>query len=87
MRMGKDFRRLDAHYAARDIEARILEAVRAAGLNPEQRLSPEDLGALDHFHTGGLRALRELALSRPFAGSGTLALPFKKVGADNLLSG
>jgi SAM-dependent methyltransferase len=51
---------LDAHYAARDIEARILAAVRAAGLNPEQRLSPEDLGALDHFHTGGLRASREL---------------------------
>jgi len=51
---------LEAHYAARDIEARILAAVRAAGLNPEQRLSPEDLGALDHFHTGGLRASREL---------------------------
>ena len=51
---------LEAHYSARDIEARILEAVRAAGLNPEQRLSPEDLGALDHFHTGGLRASREL---------------------------
>ena len=51
---------LDAHYSARDIEARILAAVRAAGLNPEQRLSPEELGALDHFHTGGLRASREL---------------------------
>jgi SAM-dependent methyltransferase len=51
---------LDAHYSARDIETRILEAVRAAGLNPEQRLSPEELGALDHFHTGGLRASREL---------------------------
>jgi len=35
-------------------------AIRAAGLNPEQRLSPEELGALDHFHTGGLRASREL---------------------------
>jgi SAM-dependent methyltransferase len=51
---------LDAHYSARDIEARILAAVRAAGLNPEQRLSPEELGPLDHFHTGGLRASREL---------------------------
>ena len=51
---------LEAHYSARDIEARILAAVRAAGLNPEQRLSPEELGALDHFHTGGLRASREL---------------------------
>ena len=51
---------LKAHYSARDIEARILAALRAAGLNPEQRLSPEALGALDHFHTGGLRASREL---------------------------
>jgi sarcosine/dimethylglycine N-methyltransferase len=51
---------LEAHYSARDIEARILAAVRAAGLNPERRLSPEELGALDHFHTGGLHASREL---------------------------
>jgi len=58
---------LDAHYSARDIEARILAALRAAGLNPEQRLSPKELGALDHFHTGGLRAslvLQELARIR-----------------------
>lgn len=51
---------LEAHYSARDIEGRILAAIRAAGLEPEQRLSPEELGALDHFHTGGLRASREL---------------------------
>ncbi len=51
---------LQAHYAARDIEARILAALRTAGLDPGQRLSPEDLAALDHFHTGGLRASREL---------------------------
>lgn len=51
---------LEKHYSACDIEARILAAVRAAGLIPEQHLSPEALGALDHFHTGGLRASREL---------------------------
>jgi len=51
---------LEAHYSARDIEARIVAAIRAAGLNPEQRLSPAELGALDHFHTGGFRASREL---------------------------
>jgi SAM-dependent methyltransferase len=51
---------LEAHYSARDIEARILAALRAAGLNPDERLSPEELAALDHFHTGGLRASREL---------------------------
>ena len=51
---------LEAHYSARDIEARILAAIRAAGLNPEERVSAEALAALDHFHTGGLRASREL---------------------------
>ena len=51
---------VEAHYSVRDIESRILAAIRAAGLNPEQRLAPEDLGALDHFHTGGLHASREL---------------------------
>ena len=51
---------LEAHYSARDIDARILAALRAVGLNPDKRLSPEELGALDHFHTGGLRASLEL---------------------------
>ena len=51
---------LQAHYSASDIEARILAAIRSAGLDPEQGLTPEELGALDHFHTGGLRASREL---------------------------
>jgi ubiquinone/menaquinone biosynthesis C-methylase UbiE len=51
---------LETHYSARDIETRILAAIRAAGLDPDQRLSPEALGALDHFHTGGLRASLEL---------------------------
>lgn len=58
---------LEAHYSANDIEARILAALRAAGLNPEQRLSPVELGALDHFHTGGFRAslvLKDLAQIR-----------------------
>ena len=51
---------LETHYSVRDIETRILSALRAAGLNPEQPLEPEKLAALDHFHTGGLRASREL---------------------------
>jgi ubiquinone/menaquinone biosynthesis C-methylase UbiE len=51
---------VEAHYSTQDIEARILAAIRAAGLNPDQRLSPEELGALDHFHTGGMSASREL---------------------------
>ncbi len=51
---------LHDHYSAADIEARILAGLRAAGLDPDRRLSPEALGALDHFHTGGMRASREL---------------------------
>lgn len=51
---------LESHYSARDIEARILAGIRAAGLDPERRLTPEALAPLDHFHTGGLRASREL---------------------------
>ncbi|MBK7902132.1 MAG: methyltransferase domain-containing protein [Proteobacteria bacterium] len=58
---------LEAHYSANDIEARILAAIRAAGLDPGQRLSPVELAALDHFHTGGFRAslvLKDLAKIR-----------------------
>ena len=51
---------LEAHYSASGIEARIMAALRAEGLNPERRLSPAELGALDHFHTGGVAASREL---------------------------
>ena len=51
---------LESHYSARDIESRILAALRMAGLDPEQGITPEQLGALDHFHTGGFKASREL---------------------------
>jgi len=55
---------INTHYSVEDIESRILDALRTAGLNPDQRLSPEELCALDHFHTGGYPAsliLQELA--------------------------
>ena len=55
---------VNTHYSVSDIETRILAALREAGLDPEQKLSPVDLGALDHFHTGGFPAsliLQELA--------------------------
>jgi sarcosine/dimethylglycine N-methyltransferase len=57
-----------SHYSVSDIESRILAALREAGLDLEQRLSPVDLGALDHFHTGGFPAsliLQELAQISP----------------------
>ena len=78
---------LEAHYAARDIEARILAAIRAAGLNPDERLSPEALGALDHFHTGGLRASRELLeLARIRAEDRVLDIGAGLAGPARLLS-
>jgi SAM-dependent methyltransferase len=55
---------IKTHYSVSEIESRILAALREAGLDPEQHLSPVDLGALDHFHTGGFPAsivLQELA--------------------------
>lgn len=48
---------IDTHYSAQDIEGRNLDALRSAGLNPDQQLSPVELAALDHFHTGGLPTL------------------------------
>ena len=51
---------LEEHYSAQGIEKRILAGIRAAGLDPDQHLSPDELGALDHFHTGGLQASHEL---------------------------
>jgi len=63
---------LAAHYSARDIEARILAALRAAGLNPEQRLTLEELAALDHFHTGGLRASLDLLEAAQFKAGGRI---------------
>jgi len=51
---------LIAHYSADDIEARIIAGLRNAGLNPQQRLDPQAIAALDHFHTGGLQSSIEL---------------------------
>jgi SAM-dependent methyltransferase len=47
---------IETHYGANDIARRILAALRKAGLDPDQRLTPTEISALDHFHTGGLRA-------------------------------
>lgn len=58
---------VQARHSANDLEMRVLAALRKAGLDPEKRLSPTGLAALDHFHTGGFRAslvLRDLAQIR-----------------------
>ncbi len=78
---------LEAHYSARDIEARIMSAIRAAGLNPEQRLSPEELGGLDHFHTGGFRAsLQLLELAKILAEDRVLDIGAGLAGAARMLA-
>src|SRR5215831_8378875 len=51
---------LAEHYSAHDIEVRLFAAIRAAGLDPDKSLGPEDLSALDHHHTGGRRTTLEL---------------------------
>jgi SAM-dependent methyltransferase len=78
---------LDLHYSARDIESRILAGLRAAGLDPGRRLTAEQLGPLDHFHTGGLKASRELmALARLGPGERVLDIGAGLAGAGRMLA-
>lgn len=78
---------LETHYSVNDIEGRILAALRAAGLDPGQRLLPEELAALDHFHTGGLLATRELLqAARIAAGDRVLDIGAGLAGAARFLA-
>jgi len=78
---------IESHYSANDIEARILAGLRAAGLDPEQGLSPESLAALDHFHTGGLEASRELLeMARIGAGDRVLDIGAGLAGCARFLA-
>ena len=78
---------LETHYSASGIEARILAALRTAGLDPDQPLTPEELGPLDHFHTGGLKASRELLeLARIAAEDRVLDIGAGLGGAARLLA-
>lgn len=49
----------DAHYALPDLGRRILDGLRAAGADPEAP-TLDDLAPVDHFHTRGMQASREL---------------------------
>ena len=60
MAMSDDAKILNAHYAGRDLETAIMAGLRAAGKDTEQ-LTPDDLTAVDQFHTRGKEATLELA--------------------------
>lgn len=60
MSENRDDRLVDEHYGRGDLAAKILEALRAAGEDPED-LTLEDLTPFDQFHTRGREATRELA--------------------------
>jgi len=78
---------LQSHYSAKDIESRILAGLRAAGLDPDQRQTPEQLAALDHFHTGGLQASRELlAIAQIAAADRVLDIGAGLAGCARLLA-
>ena len=78
---------MDTHYSAQDIENRILDALEAAGLDPGQRLTPEELGALDHFHSGGYNAsLRLLELAQIKAGDRVLDIGAGLAGPARMLA-
>ena len=48
------------HYARRDLETVIIEALRASGLDPDA-LKPDDLAPIDEFHMGGRPATAAVA--------------------------
>jgi ubiquinone/menaquinone biosynthesis C-methylase UbiE len=54
------------HYAQSGLEQTILEALAAAGKDID-RLTPDDLSAVDEFHTGGRQATLELAAQMDIA--------------------
>lgn len=53
-----------AHYTTEDLLARILDGLRAAGADSEA-LRPDDLKAVDEFHTGGVEATDDLLAQLP----------------------
>jgi SAM-dependent methyltransferase len=64
--------RLTAHYRHGNLEAALLEALRAAGRDVE-RMGPEDVMGADEFHIGGAQATRDL-LAQLEVGPGTHVL-------------
>ncbi|ACM18613.1 SAM-dependent methyltransferase, type 11 [Geotalea daltonii FRC-32] len=55
------FDTVEAHYGHNDLETTILNALVAAGKDPD-RLKAEDLAPIDQFHVRGLKATSQLAM-------------------------
>jgi sarcosine/dimethylglycine N-methyltransferase len=51
---------VNQHYGGADLSARILDALRGVGKEPDN-LTRDDLAVFDEFHTGGRASTRELA--------------------------
>ena len=54
---AEDF--VSRHYERADLGGAILAALRAAGKDPD-RITPDDLAPVDHFHIGGRASTRML---------------------------
>jgi SAM-dependent methyltransferase len=60
MSKNRDDKLVDEHYGRSDLAAKILEALRAAGKDPDA-LTLEDLAPIDQLHARGAQATRQLA--------------------------
>ena len=71
------FHRVDAHYAHQDLEATILDALVAAGKDPDC-LKAEDLAPIDEFHVRGRKATFDLARDFHFD-----VVDYEQIGAND----
>lgn len=60
MSENRDDKLVDEHYGRSDLAAKMLEALRAAGKDPDA-LTLEDLAPIDQLHARGAQATRQLA--------------------------
>jgi hypothetical protein len=64
MSENRDDKLVDEHYGRSDLAAKILEALRAAGKDPDA-LTLEDLAPIDQLHARGAQAMRSASRASP----------------------